>query len=173
MTTVAGQTRSAVWHTLVELDWQSRYFSAMAEMYRLRHRRLRFCILTSVPIEAVVLYLATTYPWLVYVGIVIGLLLAALSIWDAISDYAENAAVLRMTAFSCNELKRDIEQLWRRIESHNVDTVEAEAVYEETSARWGAAAQRVHSGTDRKLRNAAIRESNSYLGRRYGAKTTG
>ena len=93
MTSVTDQTRGAVWITLCDLEYNRRYYTALADHYRSRHRMLRFGILASVPVEGAILYAATDYSWLFIPAIIVGIVLAALTVWDAISNYAEDAAV--------------------------------------------------------------------------------
>ena len=109
MASVTDQTRRAVWETLCDLEYNRRYYTVLADKYRYRHRMMRFGILGSVPIEGAILYAAKDYSWLFIPAIVVGIVLAALTVWDAISNYAEDAAVLRLTAFICDDLKRDTE----------------------------------------------------------------
>ena len=120
MEPVREQTCGAVWDTLCDLGWNTRYYTAMADLYRHRHRWLRFVIFAGVLIEAATLYAATMHEWVFYVGAVGGLLLLTLTIWDIVSDYAENAAIPRMTAFICDDLKRETEALWRNVEADRV-----------------------------------------------------
>lgn len=167
MAAVTDQSRAAVWGTLCDLEWNMRYYTALAEHYRLRHRMLRFAILASVPVEGALLYGATDYSWLFIPAIVLGIVLAALTIWDAIANYAEDAAVLRLTAFACDDLKREIEELWRRVESGLVNTDEAEALNRSIVDRWAAATQRVQPGTHNKLNLRTSLEANRDIESRY------
>ena len=167
MASVTDQTRRAVWVTLCDLEYNRRYYTALGDRYRSCHRRLRFGILASVPVEGAILYAATDYAWLFIPAIMIGIVLAALTVWDAISNYAEDAAVLRLTAFICDDLKQDSEELWRKVENDMVDTAEAEAMNRSIIDRWGAATQRVQPGTHQKLNDLTSREANQDVESRY------
>ena len=167
MASVTDQTRRAVWVTLCDLEYNRRYYTALADHYRSRHRMLRFGILASVPVEGAILYAATDYSWLFIPAIVVGIVLAALTVWDAISNYAEDAAVLRLTEFICDDLKLDIEELWRKVESDMVDTSEAEATNRSIVHRWGVATQRVQPGTHAKLNDLTSFEANQDVDSRY------
>ena len=137
MATVTDQTRAAVWRTLCDLEWNCRYYDALADKYRFRYLALRFGILGSVPVEGAILYFATGYPWLFILAVLVGVLLAILTLWDAISNYAEQAAIIRLTAFACDDLKRETEALWRRVETDAVAADEADASHESIVARSG------------------------------------
>ena len=167
MVSVKDQTRGAVWGTLCDLEWNTRYYTAMAELYRRRHRWLRFAILAGVLIEAAILYAATIHGWVLYVGAVGGALLAVLTIWDAVSDYAENAAILRVTAFACDDLKRETESLWRNVESNRVSTQDAETILKSISDRWATATQRVQAETNARLNRQTSADANRDIANRY------
>ena len=167
MATVTDQTRTAVWNNLCDLEWNFRYYTALAEQYRFRNRALRFGILVSVPIEGAILYAATAYSWLFVPAIVVGIILAALTVWDAMSNYAEDAAMLRLTAFACDDLKQDIEALWHSVETDTVSTAEAEAANRTIVERWAAATQRVQTGTNQRLIQRTSREANLDISSRY------
>ena len=167
MELVTDQTRRAVWAALCDLEWNTRYYTAMAELYRRRHRWLRFTILAGVLVEAAILYAATAHAWAFYVGAIGGLLLTGLTIWDVVSDYAENAAILRITAFACDDLKRETETLWRSIESDHVSTQDAENALKSISDRWAAATQRVPSETNDRLNRQTSAAANRDLANRY------
>ena len=81
MTSVTDQTRRAVWVTLCDLEYNRRYYTALGDRYRSCHRRLRFGILASVPVEGAILYAATDYSWLFIPAIMVGIVLAALTVW--------------------------------------------------------------------------------------------
>ena len=167
MELVTDQTRNAVWVTLCDLEWNTRYYTAMADLYRRRHRWLRFAILAGVLIEAATLYAATMHGWVFYVGAVGGLLLVVLTIWDMVSDYAENAAILRVTAFTCDDLKRETEALWRNIETDRVSTADAETAHRSISERWATATQRVQPETNERLNRRTSADANRDMNNRY------
>ncbi len=167
MASVTDQTRRAVWETLCDLEYNRRYYTVLADKYRSRHRMMRFGILGSVPIEGAILYAATDYSWLFIPAIVVGIVLAALTVWDAISNYAEDAAVLRSTAFICDDLKRDTEELWRKVENDTVDTAEAEATNRSIVDRWAVATRKVQPGTHGKLNDLTSFEANRDIESRY------
>lgn len=167
MEPVTDETRNAVWGTLCDLEWNTRYYSAMADAYRRRHRLLRFTILAGVLLEAATLYAATTQGWIFYIAAGGGVLLTALTIWDALSDYAENAAILRVTAFVCDDLNRETGELWRSIESGRIATPDAEIKLRSITDRWATATQRVMPGTNHRLNRQTSADANRDLASRY------
>ena len=167
MEPITDQTRGAVWDTLCDLEWNTRYYAAMAELYRRRHRWLRFAILAGVLIEAATLYAATMHGWIFYVGAVGGLFLVVLTIWDVVSDYAENAAILRITAFTCDDLKRETEALWRNVEADRVSTQDAETTLRFICDRWATATQRVQPETNDRLNRRTSADANRDMTNRY------
>ena len=126
MASVTDQTRGAVWYTLCDLEWNVRYYTAMADLYRRRYLWLRFAILAGVFVAAAIFYVGTIYAWAFYIGAFGGLTLAVLTIWDAVSDYARSAATLRITAFACDDLKTDTAELWRDVAACRISDLNAE-----------------------------------------------
>lgn len=151
MEPVTDETRKAVWDTLCDLEWNKRYYSAMADSYRRRHRWLRFAILAVVLIEAAILYAVATQELMFYIGAVGGVLLAALTIWDVVHDYAENAAILRITAFACDDLNTETGALWRSVESGRIAGSDADLKLNSITGRKVAATQRVRLGINRRF----------------------
>ena len=167
MEPVADQTRNAVWDTLCDLEWNWRYYDAMADKYRRRYRALRFTILAGVLVELVVIYFAMAAPWVFVIGVAFGALLAALTVWDAFSDYVQDAATLRLTAHLCDDLKLETEELWRSIETYRIAPEDAEARLNAIRGRWGKATQRVRLGTDSRLNRQASTDANNDIVSRY------
>lgn len=167
MEPVTDQTRSAVWRTLYDLERNVRYYHAMADVYRRRNRWLRFVILVGIFIEAAILYAAASQFWAFYVGAGGGLLLAALTVWDVVSDYAENAATLRVTAFICDDLKRETEALWRSIESDRISTPDADTALVSITARWATATQRAKPETNARLNRQVSADAGKDMANRY------
>ena len=171
MEPIADQTRNAVWSTLCKLEWNWRYYDAMADKYRRRYRALRFTILAGVLVELVVVYFAAAAaPWLFFVGVALGALLAALTVWDAFSDHAQDAATLRVTAHLCDDLKLETEKLWRSIETYRIAPEDAKASLNAIRGRWGKATQRVRVRTDYDLRWQAGVNAEKDLMSRFGRK---
>ena len=167
MEPVTDQTRSAVWRTLYDLERNVRYYHAMADLYRRRYLWLRFVILVGIFIEAAILYAAASQFWAFYVAAGGGLLLAALTVWDLVSNYAESAATSRITAFNCDDLKTDIEELWRDIETYRISDPDAETTLRSITRRWATATQRMQPGTNDRLRRTTAADSNQSIRSRY------
>ena len=89
MASITDRTRNDVWRTLCDLEWNGRYYDALADQYQFRYLALRFGILGSVPVEGAILYFAVSYPWLFIAALVVGVVLGVLTVWDAVSNYAE------------------------------------------------------------------------------------
>ena len=121
MENIDSATRNAIRYTLCDLEWHARYCSAMADRCHGLHKAVRFAILAGVAFEGIVLYGATINPWLFSLGIAGGLVLACLTIWDATSDYATNAATFRMVTIICQRLRNEADVLWRDVEGEASD----------------------------------------------------
>lgn len=167
MEPVSDQTRIAVWHVLCDLEWNMRYYGALAARYRRRYRALRFVILIGLLGEAATFYAATTNPWLFYFGAAFGILLAGLTVWDAMSDYPGDAAILRATTFVCDGLMQETAALWRGIESYRITTPDAEARLQSIMERWTRATQQVRPDVDHQLNRQSASDANQEIVNRY------
>ena len=167
MEPVSDQTRIAFWDTLCNLERNVRYYGALGDRFRRRHRRLRFAILSGVVVESGVVYFATTNLWASYIAMALGALLVVLTVWDALSDYAEDAAILRVTGFICDDLSRETGALWRSIEAYDITTQDAEARLQSILDRWARATQRVRAETDERLNRQATADANKEVSNRY------
>ena len=176
MEPIADQTRNAVWSTLCKLEWNWRYYDAMADKYGRRYRALRFSALVSVVPILAVLAVEVGYPdlldipWVFSIVVAFGVLLVVLTLWDAFSDRARDAATLRVTAHLCDDLKLETEKLWRSIETYRIAPEDAKASLNAIRGRWGKATQRVRVKTDYDLRWQAGVNAEKDLMSRFGQK---
>ena len=162
MATMTEQTRTAVWGTLCDLEWNKRYYAAMADKYKRTHLSVRFAILSGIVAEGFILYFVREYEWLFLVGLALGLLLALGTIWDALSDYAQNAANLQNAEFTCDSLLQEVEELWRTIETGRMDPDDAESALQSIKRRWAASTERARVRTDQRINNKAYDDANGY-----------
>ena len=167
MEPVSDQTRIAVWHALCDLERNVRYYGALADRFQKRQRWLRFAILTSILVEAGVVYFAMTNPWASYLAVALGALVVALTVWDALSDYPGDAATLRVTGFICNDLNGEMEVLWRRIETYTIAPADAEAQLQSIMDQWGRATQQVRAAVDHRLNRQTTVAANQDMANRY------
>lgn len=169
MPAVSDVTRKAVWDTLCDLEWQMRYYRAMADRRQRIHRWLRLALLVGIAVEGGILYGGTIYPWLFYVGIVGGLALAGLTIWDALSNYARDVAVCRLAAETCSLLMDDADDLWRKIETYRIEESEAEEALGYIRRWWDHATQRVDLEVDHSLNLASAESAHEEVVNRYAS----
>lgn len=167
--TVTDITRKAVWDTLCDLEWQVRYFTTMADRRRHLHQWMRFSLLLGVAAEGGILYGGTLLPWLFYVGIIGGLALAGLTIWDALSNYAGDAAVCLMVASMCGLLQREADTLWRDVETGRVSDGEVEMALSSIHNRWDIVYQWVQLKVDHSLNLASAEAANKEMINRYAS----
>ena len=170
MATITEQTRNAVWGTLCDLEWNRRYYAAMADKYRRNHLAVRFTIVFGLVVEGAILYFATRNDgsdWLWGLGLSLGLFLAFITILDALSDYAQNAANLQTAEFTCDSLLQEIEELWRAVEAHQLTADDAEATLQSIKRRWAASTERARIRTDKRINNKTYDEANEDIKNRY------
>ena len=159
MPLVPENYKEAVWNTLLGVDWNYRYYMKMSDRCHNRAWFLRCAVLSSVLIEAGVLYGTREFSWMLYIAIGLGAILAVLAVVDATSHYAEDAVWYRVTAFACDDLKAEAEELWTDISSNQVDFSEVQSRHRSIVQQWLRATQRVKSRTDDKVAEQTQRAS--------------
>ena len=169
-TNVSETTRREVWRLLVNLEHNVRYYGAIADRHLLEYRAIRFIMLVGLLGEGVILYFAATaQPLLWGVGVLLAFLLAILTVYDVVANRADSAAVLRLTSMSCDDLKTEAEQLWRRVESNRIDDFDAGTRCDQIIDRWARATQKaileVHQGYNLE----AAKEASKVLSDRYAS----
>ena len=163
-------TRKAVWDALCDLEWHIRYCSALADRNHSRHRYIRVAILVGVMSEGILLYGGTLSPWLFIPGAVVALALACLTIWDATSDYANDAAVLRMVVILCQRLRSETESLWREVEQVRRTNDQVEMALANIYGQWAVVTQAIPLGTNEKLNRQTAEAADKEMQLRYEAQ---
>ena len=167
---VAPLTRQAVWDALCDLEWHIRYCSAFADRNHSRHRMMRVAILLGVIFEGGLLYGGTLNSWVFIPGVIFGLALAGLTVWDATSNYANDAAIFRMVVVLCQRLRVETEELWRDVESGRRSTDQIEEALRAIHEQWAAVVQAIPLGMDDKLNREAAEAANQEISYRYHAE---
>ena len=171
---VSNVTRSDTWGLMLDLERQVRYYGKLADRHSRRYRAIRYLLLLGVLFEGAVVYFLSGQPLLLWtLGGLVALGLGVTTILDAVTNYAETAAVLRLTSELCDEIKVEGEQLWRDIESHRLDDAAAEARYEGIMARWSRPTQRVGLALHNHDNVEAAKEAYETVANRYGGRFPG
>ena len=141
---VSDVTRGDVWEMMLDLERQVRYYGTLADRFGLRYRVIRYLLLMGILAGGGILYAFSGEPlWLVVVGGGLGLALGILTVFDAVTSYAETSAVLHTTSLLCDDIKVEVEGIWRDIEAYRVDDDRAEELYSMLMDRWIRWTQRV------------------------------
>ena len=164
---VSQHLRFAVWDALCDLEADMRYCAALSGRKRRAHRLTRFGLLTGIVIEAALLYAATQFSLLVWVGVVLGVVLALATIWDAMSDNAADAATLKLLAATCRSLTSEMEVLWRQIETGFDDEPAVESTLKVVKDQWYSGMQWVQSEPDLNLKRKTEEQANAEVQNRY------
>ena len=143
------------------------FTSALTGRKRRVHRITRLGLLSGIVIEAAVLYGATQIPALFLVGVIFGVFLALLTIWDAMFDNAGDAATLKLIAATCRSLTSQLEVLWRRIETGFDDEEAVEANLKLVKDQWYSAMQWIQSEPDINLKRSTEEQANAEVSNRY------
>ena len=100
MDIVADQTRRAVWEHVLDAEKNFRYFGVLADQYSNRTKWMRVALLGSVLIEGTVLIPNASTTFGLVFTVLMGIVIAGLVAWDAISDYGKTAAGLRSSTLT-------------------------------------------------------------------------
>ena len=171
---VSNTTRSDTWELMLDLERQVRYYSKLADRHSRRYRAIRYLLLLGMLFEGAVVYFLSGQPLLLWpLGGLVALGLGLTTIFDAVTNYAETAAILRLTSELCDELKVEGEQLWRDIESYRLDDAAAEAHYREIMTRWSRATQRVGLALHNHDNVEAAKQAYETVSNQYGGRFPG
>lgn len=169
--TVESQTRTAASDLVTDLEWNLRYYTAKADSLQRLAFVMRFAILGGVVVEASIAYPMSQVAWGWLSLVVLGGVLGALAVWDALNHYARDSGILKLTALACDELKTEAQRLLRAIDTGRIGTEEAESMIESIYHRWGKATDKVLSAFDNRLSERCEREAIEVMSNRYA--TTG
>ena len=164
---VSEVTRFAVWDTLCDLEANVRYCVALSDQRQRFHKAVRLGLLVGITLEGGLLFGATQIPWLFWVGVFFGLLLAVLTIWDAMSNYAADAATLKLVGSICVSLKLETDFLWRRIENGLDDEDMVEQNLQALQNRMAGAMGWIQCELNLKLQCSTEEQANAEMTYRY------
>ena len=102
----------------------------------------------------------------------LGVALAGLTIWDAVTNDATDAAASRIISAACRQLKRETEVLWRQIQVDAVAPDHVEATLQAIQSRWEATLQWAEPETDKGMNKATQLAANAEMAQFYGISTT-
>ena len=141
--TVSDVTRNDTWEMMLDLERQVRYYGRLAGNYSMRYRAIRYFLLFGILAEgAAVYFLSGQDPLLLWGTVGLGaFILGFITVFDAVTNYAETAAYLKTAHLLCDEIKTEAERLWRDIESDRVQDEEAEERYTGIMGRWSMASR--------------------------------
>ena len=171
---VTDQTRNAIWQDLWDAERYSRYYSSLSDAYRRRHKITRFATLASVLVEATIsvsfVSIGVEGIWAVmFLALIVGLgiVIAVLVAWDAVSNYAEDAAALSWVSMDCSSLNTQWADLWLDIESYAIDEREARSRQRELLRRFNAIASRIDVDLDEEINEASAEDAVRVLKEQY------
>ena len=164
---VSEITRLAVWDTLCDLEANVRYCVALSDQRQRYHKAVRFGLLVGITLEGGLLFGATQIPWLFWLGVFFGLSLAVLTIWDAMSNYAADAATSKLVGSICVNLKLETEFLWRQIENGLDDEDMVEQSVQGLQIRMAGAMGWIQSALNLKLQRSTEKQANAEMKARY------
>ena len=174
MASVTDGTRKSVWDDFNNSEYYARYYRKLADRYRKRHLYVRYSLLGSVLIEAVILIpfmsrIPEPYGILATGGV--GLIVIALTVFDAISNDATTTAKLTVASDECRVLHTEWRELWLDIESGKVEENVVREKQRASLSRTNLLGTRVeiNQDEDRNLESAV--EANQIMESQYAKAT--
>ena len=167
MAAIPDITRKAVWDMLADMEWQVRYYAAASDKNKRMSFGLRFALLTLVVSEGAIFVAAQSQPWFLWASGAIGLVMIGMAVWDALADYARNAATLRIISLICEGLKRENEALWRAVENDAIDQMTVETTLKSINDSWLMAMSWDEPATNQKMNAAASIAADEFLQRKH------
>ena len=165
---VSDPTRGDCWELMLDLERQARYYGRLADRYSVMYRVIRYALLLGVLLEGALLYFFSGDALLLLaVGGFGALALGSVTVFDAVTNYAEASESLRSASLLCDELNVEAQRLWRDIEAFRVPDDGAEERYNQLVDRWSRAALRVSLETDDHDNLVAAREAYEIVSSRY------
>ena len=170
MSDVSDVTRREVWGLLCDLERNVRYYRSLSDRYRIRYRLIRYFLLIGVVLQGLVLYLFMWQPaagWIA--GGMLAFMLALLTVFDSVANYAEASAELRLAAMSCDELGTLASRLWLDIESYSVSEYDTKERLTRIVDQWASVTQRVTVEVHNHDNVQAAIEAAEVVSARYGS----
>lgn len=120
---VSEQTRNEVWQGFLDAARLGRYYAALSDRHRRNHQLLRFALLVAAAggISAFLNLLPEGFQWIAELA---SALIAAIVIWDLVSDDAKKAAILHTISVECGDLENRWRDLWSAVDQ--MDSNDAE-----------------------------------------------
>ena len=161
---VTESTRERIYQDLWDAERYVRYYEALAGRYRLLHKLLRGLLLTSVLVEAT-LILPFTNSLITGAGVAVIVLLV---VWEAISDYAKNAALLSSISADCSTLNNEWDELWLDADAYAVSEAEARSRRRQLISEFDSIERRIEMSPDKKLATRSAQAAKEVLEKKYG-----
>ena len=166
--TVSDITRNDTWELMLDLERQVRYYGRLGDMYRLRYQFIRYLLLFGIVTEGLIVYfLAAHPPYMWALGGLVAFILGFVTIFDALTNYADTSAALRTTTTDLDDLKSDTQALWRDIEAQRIGDDEAEERYRRIVDLWSRATRRVTLEAHDHVNVKAAKEGHEAVESRY------
>ena len=170
MARVTDHTRTSIWQDYTDAERYLRYYISLADKYRTRHNVVRSLLLGAILVEAsiVIPFMSSIpQPLGTVATVVVGLMIIALTVFDATSNDAKNSAKLTVASEDCALLHIEWRSLWLDIETDNVEEHEARKRQRELLDRMNVVAARVELNQDEKRNVRSAAEANEVMGGRY------
>ena len=167
MAAISDTTKDAVWNAVSDLQWHVEYFTQLSDKCKKRHRWVRFLLLFGMFVEIAAIYGGSNYTWVFYGIIAVALALAALTIWDALANYATDSATARVIASLCQTERSEAETLWRRTEAENITEEEIEDGLKSIIDRWHNAVWWIDAEVDNEISRRASQSANEDMRSRF------
>ena len=114
-------TRNLVWQGQLDVVRLARYYGALEQKYRRKHKGVRYTLSLAAVVTALPLIPAVPGT----VASVAGICVVGLVVWDLVHGYGGKVAALRVAVEGLNELAERHRSLWDEVNDDSVDERQA------------------------------------------------
>lgn len=161
------QLRERIWDGLLDSERYSLYYKEQADKYRLWHKTIRFLSLFLILIEAITIPLFSSEPYSAYIVIALGAVIVALVVFEAVTDYSENVAVLDWASADFGSLHTRWDELWLDVETDFVDDASARKRRRKLIANAQDIGRRISISENKKLTAKTEERADKVIGDKY------
>ena len=167
MAVVTDQTRNVIWQDLWDAERYVRYYGALADSYRVRHRNMRFALPAAILVEVIVFLSNVSGILFATFTVAMVILIATLAFWDAMSNYARKSAALDLATKDCQMMNTQWCELWMDIETCVIDESEARTRRWELMKRLQSIAARVDVDQNQRLNDSCKEDAKKVVMQKY------
>ena len=168
---ISDRTRKEVWNELLDIDHACRYYEAVHARASRRYLGVRALVLMSIAGSIVAILDLLPGPTVVY-QILFAALVAALTVWEAVSNYAKRAAAAHTIYTNSSLVRTQLRELWLMVDDESADEMDVRHRVQGlalTRAGIGNLAGASDLIPDEKLNEKVTKDAYAFVSSRYSS----